>query len=132
MERRERLVGLARRWDVVILEDAVCSELELTSPAPPALRSLSDQIIHCSSFSKGMLPGIRLGYVAGRPDLIDRLALLKQANDLISPGLLQRALGRLLDGGRWAPHLHQVNGGLSPEEMQAESSASAWGARSFW
>lgn len=110
LERRRRLVELAARWNVIVVEDTVCSELELTGPAPPALRALGGPVVHCGSFSKGLLPGIRIGYLVAAPEVIQRLTLLKQASDLNSPGLLQRALARFLDAGHLAPHLRRVLG----------------------
>jgi GntR family transcriptional regulator/MocR family aminotransferase len=108
LERRRRLVELATRWGVTILEDGVCSELELCAPAPPALWALGGPIVHCGSFSKGLLPGIRLGYAVADVEMIRRLTVVKQASDINSPGLLQRALARFLDAGHFAPHLRRV------------------------
>lgn len=72
------------------------------------LRALGNHVVHAGSFSKSLLPGIRLGYAVAAPEVVRRLALVKQASDVHSPGVLQRALARFLDGGHFAPHLRRV------------------------
>lgn len=82
-ERRRRLVALAERHDVIILEDAPYREIRFIGDALPSLRSLdgSGHVIHLGSFSKILAPGMRIGWAVGAPDLIHKLGLLKLAAD---------------------------------------------------
>jgi DNA-binding transcriptional MocR family regulator len=68
----------------------------------------SGLVLHVGSFSKSLMPGIRIGYIAATPQLISRLVATKQANDLCSPPLLQRALAIFLQRGGFAAHLRRV------------------------
>lgn len=108
LERRRRLLELAERYGVTIIEDAVSSDLELNGTAPPALRALSERVIHCGSFSKALLPGIRMGYVIAPESTTRELLLVKQLTDIHSPGILQRALARFLDAGLFTGHLRRI------------------------
>src|SRR4029453_16091405 len=65
-------------------------------------------ILHLGSFSKSMLPGVRIGYVAAAPHLIARLVEAKQADDLCSPPLLQRAMALFIQHGWLSAHLRRA------------------------
>jgi DNA-binding transcriptional MocR family regulator len=74
--RRERLLELARREDLVVVEDDVYRELAFDGPAPPALRALDPEapVVRLGSFSKSLAPGLRLGWIDAPAALRDRLA----------------------------------------------------------
>lgn len=105
---RRRLIELANAYDVTILEDGVASELQLSGQSMPALYALGGPVIHCGSFSKSLLPGLRIGYIVAAPEIIRRIALRKQAHDIANPGLFQRALTHFLNAGLFTPHLRDV------------------------
>jgi DNA-binding transcriptional MocR family regulator len=73
-ERRNRLVELSRRHDLVIVADEVYHLLNFAAAPPPPLASHIDlgPIISLGSFSKIMAPGLRLGWVQAGPKLINR------------------------------------------------------------
>ncbi len=110
LERRHRLLKMARRYDVTILEDGVCSELRYEGASLPALRALDggEHVVYVNSFSKFLLPGIRVGYVAAPQRLRERLIRGKQAADLLTSPLMQRALAQYLDDGHLAAHLETI------------------------
>ena len=64
--RKKALLGLAQRYDVAILEDDVYGDLAYTYPRPRTLKSFDDdgRVLLCSSFSKTLAPGLRIGWVA--------------------------------------------------------------------
>ncbi len=110
LERRRRLLHLARLHDVLVLEDAVCSELRFEGVSVPSLRALDggEDVVYINSFSKFLLPGIRVGYMVVPRRLRERLTRGKQAADLFTSSLMQRALVRYLDGGFLADHVKTV------------------------
>lgn len=114
LERRRRLVRLAERWGLTILEDAVCNELEFTAPAPPALSALGGPVVHVSSFTKALLPGLRLGYIVTEATQIQHLARVRQATDVNSPSVLQLALAHFMAEGNLERHIRTVR-----QELQA-------------
>ena len=73
--RRKRLLELARREDLVIVEDDVYRELVYDGEAPPALRALDPEapVVRLGSFAKSLAPGLRLGWIDAPPELRDRL-----------------------------------------------------------
>jgi GntR family transcriptional regulator/MocR family aminotransferase len=110
LQRRRKLLHLARRYDVPILEDGVCSELRYEGASIPSLRALDGgaHVVTINSFSKFLLPGIRVGYMVVPPELREGLIRGKQAADLFTSSLMQRALARYLDTGRLEDHLMTI------------------------
>ena len=110
LERRQRLLRVARRYDVTVLEDGVCSELRYEGASIPSLRALDagERVVTINSFSKFLLPGIRVGYTVVPQKLRDRLIRGKQAADLFTSSLMQRALAQYLETGRLEDHLTTI------------------------
>ena len=76
--RRRELADLARRGRVTVLEDDTYRDLAYDSPAPPSLWSLAGGrgVVRLGSFAKTVAPGLRLGWLTGSPELVDRLSRL--------------------------------------------------------
>jgi 2-aminoadipate transaminase len=74
--RREQLLELARREDLVIVEDDVYRELSFEGDAPPALRTLDPEapVVRLGSFAKSLAPGLRLGWIDAPAGLREVLA----------------------------------------------------------
>lgn len=108
--RRAALLELIERHRLLLVEDDIYSQLAYEEAAPPALKAddRSGLVLSLGSFSKSMLPGARVGYIAGAPHLISRLVAAKQADDLCSPPLLQRALALFVQHGWLSGHLRRV------------------------
>jgi 2-aminoadipate transaminase len=83
LPRRRRLIELANRFDLIVLEDTPYREIRFEGAALPTLKSLDTQarVIHLGSFSKILAPGLRLGWAVASPELIHELGLLKLAAD---------------------------------------------------
>jgi len=90
-ERRERLIELARKFAIPLLEDDPYSELVYDGMPPVALRAMprGEDVIHVGTFSKVLSPGIRIGYVVAPRTVLERLILLKQGRDLHTDALAQ-------------------------------------------
>jgi 2-aminoadipate transaminase len=91
--KRERLVELAAEYGFWIFEDDPYRELPFEEQPPPTMLSLdgSDRVIHSSSFSKTVSPGVRVGYLVGPDEEITKLA--KRANEVyISPNMLAESV----------------------------------------
>jgi len=92
-EKRTRLVELAAEHEFMIFEDDPYRELPFGEDPPPTMLSMdsADRVIHASSFSKTVSPGVRVGYLAGPVDTI--AAMAKMANEnYISPNMLAGSL----------------------------------------
>lgn len=92
-EKRRRLVALAAEHDFVIFEDDPYRELPFGESPPPTMLSMdqADRVIHASSFSKTVSPGVRVGFLAGPVDMIGQLARVANEN-YISPNMLSGSL----------------------------------------
>jgi DNA-binding transcriptional MocR family regulator len=92
-EKRSRLVELAAEHGMLIFEDDPYRELPFEGDALETMLSLDeeDRVVHASSFSKTVSPGVRVGYLAGPAAEI--AALAKRANETyISPNMLAEAV----------------------------------------
>lgn len=92
-EKRRRLVALAAEHGFTIFEDDPYRELPFGEEPPPTMLSMdrSDRVIHASSFSKTVSPGVRVGYLAGPAEQIAEMAKLANEN-YISPNMLSGSL----------------------------------------
>ena len=90
--KRERVLELASEHGFWIFEDDPYRELPFDEDPPATMLGPgSDRVIHASSFSKTVSPGVRVGYLAGPADEIAKLA--KRANEMyISPNMLAEAV----------------------------------------
>lgn len=108
--RRRDLLVLAARHRCVVVEDDWGGDLRLEGEDRPTLHALDRgrHVVYLSTFSKKLLPGIRVGWVAAPARVIDRLVALKQVADCGTSPLLQAALERFLSEGGLAEHLRRV------------------------
>lgn len=106
-ERRAALVELCRAHRVPILEDNPYGELRFRGDAPPPLAALDDSgvVIHLGTFSKTLAPGMRLGWIVASRELIRPFTIAKQAADLHTGTLAQRAASCLLETFDYDAHL---------------------------
>jgi 2-aminoadipate transaminase len=91
--KRERILELAVSHGFWVFEDDPYRELPFETPPPPTLLSQdgSGRVIHASSFSKTVSPGVRVGYLAGPEAEIKKL--VKRANETyISPNMLAESV----------------------------------------
>lgn len=106
-ERRERLAALARERNFFVLEDGVYSDVRFDdTPIPPPLRELAPgHVIYCDSMSKTVGGGLRMGWIAARGPVFDRLATLKLNTDFHTNTLAQYITARFLEQGGYERHL---------------------------
>jgi DNA-binding transcriptional MocR family regulator len=109
-ERRERLAALARERNFFVLEDGVYSDVRFDGDAPPPLRELAPgHVIYCDSMSKTVGGGLRMGWIAARGPVFDRLAMLKLNTDFHSNTLSQYITARFLEQGGYERHIEASN-----------------------
>ena len=91
LEKRKRLMELASKYNVLVLEDNPYGDLRFSGEDVPTLKSLDTEgrVIYAGSFSKILSPGMRLGYLVAAPELCEKIELLKQVNDVHTPMLTQ-------------------------------------------
>jgi 2-aminoadipate transaminase len=96
LERRAALAGLADRYGFVVVEDDPYGELRWNGPSRASIASFSDRVVTLGTVSKIVCPGLRIGFVVAPRPLAQTLVLVKQAVDLHTSTLSQRAVHRVL------------------------------------
>lgn len=107
--RKRALISLAQRFDIAIIEDDVYGELAFDYPRPVTLKSLDDdgRVLLCSSFSKTLAPGLRVGWVVpGR--YFDRVLHTKYINTGSTAVQPQMAAAEFVRQGHYMPHLRRM------------------------
>lgn len=108
-EKRQRLVELANLHGVPIIEDDPYGFLCYEGESRPPLRALNDEwVFYLGSFSKIMAPALRLGWIVAPAALIPKLTVIKEAADLESSALTQRAVAAYLEAGHLPGHLQRL------------------------
>jgi 2-aminoadipate transaminase len=110
LAERRRLLEIAARYQVPIIEDYIYARLRLRGTALPSLKSLdrNGNVIHIDSFSKIAFPGLRVGWCVAPESVIERLRVVKQSTDLHTDQLSQAALAEFVRRGHLARHLAKM------------------------
>ena len=97
-EHRERLVGIARRHGLLIIEDGAYAYLEERPPAP--LAALAPELtVYVSGLSKSVATGLRVGFIAAPTDVVHRLERAIRATTWNAPSVMTAIACRWLDDG---------------------------------
>src|SRR5680860_1300268 len=111
-ERRERLVRLSHERELLIVEDNPYGQIRFEGEPLPTLWELDDGagwVIHLSTFSKILSPGVRVGWVAAPPAVLRKMNLGKQAADLCSSTVSQRLVIEYLRRYDWRDYVARLN-----------------------
>ena len=112
-ETRLRVLEAASTGGFLLVEDDYLGDLDYLDEAPTRLAVLARRfpkvrIVHIRTFSKCLLPALRIAGVSGDPALVTRLVSLKLADDLGCSAYLQRTLARFIRLGLYHDHLERV------------------------
>jgi GntR family transcriptional regulator/MocR family aminotransferase len=107
--RRRELMVLAERYNVPILEDDFVGDLRYEGHAQPSLKALDQngQVIYVGTFSKMLMPGLRVGFIVADGPVYNSLLNFKRVSDLATSTLIQRALDAYVTVGRYQTYLHR-------------------------
>jgi DNA-binding transcriptional MocR family regulator len=110
LAHRRALLEIAQRCGKPVVEDGYEMDLRFEGRALPPLAGLdvSGRVVHLSSFSKSLFPGVRVGALVARGPAVAALLALKQASDLSDSLPLQAALAELLASGEYDRHLARL------------------------
>src|SRR5262249_5528934 len=108
--RREELIAWARERRPVIMEDDYDSEYRYSGTTPPALYSEASDVavIYCGSFSKVMVPGLRIGYLVVPRSVVTTFTRAKWLADRHTPVHQQAALHRFMSEGHLDRHIRRM------------------------
>ena len=111
LSRRLALIAWAQRTQAAIIEDDYDSEFRFGGRPIETLWTLDGgrRVVYVGSFSKTMLPTLRLGFMVTPPSLRDAVHRAKFVTDWHTPLFLQQALARFIDNGEFARHIRRMN-----------------------
>ncbi|HEY0356723.1 MAG TPA: PLP-dependent aminotransferase family protein [Flavisolibacter sp.] len=112
-EKKKELVALITRYELPLIEDDIYGELYFGRHRPKTCKSFDTGgwVMHCSSLSKSLAPGYRIGWcIPGR--FIDKVKNFKLINTITGTTLTQVAMAHFLSIGRYEHHLKKLRSAL--------------------
>eukprot|EP01098_Paradermamoeba_levis_P006140 TRINITY_DN2548_c0_g1_i2.p1 TRINITY_DN2548_c0_g1~~TRINITY_DN2548_c0_g1_i2.p1 ORF type:complete len:321 (-),score=75.79 TRINITY_DN2548_c0_g1_i2:227-1189(-) len=111
LDRKKKIYLLARKFNLLILEDDPYYFLQYSSKRIPSLFSMDvdGRVLRFDSFSKILSSGLRVGFVSGPSPLITQLNLHEQASNLHTSGVTQMMVAKLMQKWKVEGFLHHVS-----------------------
>jgi DNA-binding transcriptional MocR family regulator len=122
-----RLLSLAERYGVALIEDDVYGDLYEGAGVRLAQIDGLRHVIHVASFSKLIGPALRVGFIAAERALIGQLVQRKMLTVLSGSALLESFIAEVLDGGRYGRHVEQIRVRLARMRRDARAALVAAG-----
>lgn len=109
-EKKERLVQMASKYNFTLIEDDIYAELKFQGARPLALKSFDkkDQVIYCSSFSKSLSPGYRVGWIIPPKKLIEKIEILKSSFSVATNSPAQLAIADFFENHNYDRSLRKL------------------------
>lgn len=110
-QKKKRLLELALQYDFYIIEDDFLSDLDFKNASGHRTLKAIDKynrVLYIKSFSKVLMPGLRIGFLITPTSLFERIMQAKHATDISSSGFIQRAFDIYLQKGIWGKHLNYM------------------------
>ena len=126
-----RLLQLAERYDLTIVEDDVYGDFHPGSVTRLATLDQLQRVIYVASYSKTISASMRVGYIACRPDLAQRLTDLKLLTGMTTPQLNEQLLYQILIDGHYRKSLQRVRARLRQGLEQAIARFEALGLKLY-
>lgn len=130
-EAKARLVELCTREEIALIEDDICGDLfdpyteGATRPRPAKAFDTQGWVMLCSSFSKTLASGLRVGYTApGR--FREAVEHLKFAHTVATATVPQLAVAELLESGAYERHLRTMRRRLATQVQQVREAVAQW------
>jgi 2-aminoadipate transaminase len=111
LDRRRRLLAMAAELGIPILEDDPYGELRYRGETLPSLKRLAGTepgVLHASSFSKILAPGVRVAWAIGAPEIIRAMVLMRQGEDLCTATVTQALVDEYCRRGDLEAHLAAI------------------------
>jgi GntR family transcriptional regulator/MocR family aminotransferase len=133
--RRREVLDLAVRYNCPVVEDDWAGDLRFEGLELPTLHAMDGgrHVLYLSTFSKKLMPGLRIGWIAAPGDVAQRLIALKQITDCGNSPILQAALLHFLEQGSLEDHLNRtVPIYRERRDIMLKSMASHFPAEAAW
>ncbi len=112
LEKRRAIYKLCHRHGVPILEDNPYGELRFTGEDIPPIKSFDTEglVVYAASMSKIFSPGMRVAFCAGHRDVLAKMTVAKQGNDVHTPLWGQRVIARFFEDCDFDAHIARLRG----------------------
>lgn len=109
-DRRKALMEIARREDIIILEDNPYGEVGFEAIKRPTLKSMDTdgRVIYTSTLSKTFSPGLRIGWITAEKGILNKLVLFKQGADLHSNTFAQMMAAEFMEKYDYQAHIDRI------------------------
>ncbi|MDJ0984278.1 MAG: PLP-dependent aminotransferase family protein [Desulfobacterales bacterium] len=109
-DHKVRLIQLINQYDITVIEDDISSELHFGDKRPMPLKSYDtyDRVITCSSFSKTLAPGLRIGWAIPGKRYMEKVQNLKAATTVSTSTLDQYLISQYLAEGAFERHSRRL------------------------
>ncbi len=110
LEKRKKIYELAKKYGTLIIEDNPYGDLRVSGEPVDAIKSFDTEgiVIYSGSFSKIIAPGIRVGYTLANKEIISKLTVAKQTQDVHTTMLSQLIVYRWLKEGKLEAHVEKI------------------------
>ena len=109
--KKRKLIELSEEYDFYILEDDFISDFPFDSEDNRPLKSYdnNDRVIYIKSFSKILMPGLRIGIVEIPMELQSKILWAKYSSDISTPGLIQKSMYYYMSCFNWEEYLDNIS-----------------------
>jgi DNA-binding transcriptional MocR family regulator len=118
-ENKKRLVELITKHNIPLIEDDIYGELYFGKNRPRTCKYYDTKglVMHCSSLSKSLSPGYRIGWtIPGK--FLEQVKQIKRSQNISSPTLTQAAVAHFLQNGRYEYHLKNMRKALHTQSLR--------------
>ncbi|GAB4140259.1 MAG: PLP-dependent aminotransferase family protein [Planctomycetota bacterium] len=123
LDQRRQVIEIAGATEIPILEDEYQQPLRFRGEPVPSLRRLDPRglTVTASTFSKGLFPGLRVGFVVAGPRFLQPMAAVKRFMDLETSPLLQAALAEFVRAGGFQRYLAKLRSSLGRRHARMQA-----------
>ena len=110
LEKRKKMYELAKKYNVLILEDNPYGDLRYSGEYIPCIKSFDDEgiVLYAGSMSKVISPGIRVAYVIAPKPIFQKMVVCKQGNDVHTNIWSQMVCNELMTKYDFDAHLEKL------------------------
>ncbi len=118
-EQKKDIVALLQNQNIPLIEDDIYGDIYFTKKRPKSCKTFDDSgiVLYCSSFSKTLAPGYRVGWVVPGK-FLEKIKRLKLYREVSSATLQQEAIALFLENGRYEHHLRKLRNTLQSNSLQ--------------
>ncbi|MCL1830166.1 MAG: PLP-dependent aminotransferase family protein [Oscillospiraceae bacterium] len=111
LEVRKGILELAKKYDILVVEDNAYGDIRFKGEHLPTIKSMDNEgrVIYTGSMSKLLSPGLRVGFTSAAAEIIGKIVVTKQINDVHTPVLNQMICHRFLTESDVKEHIRKIN-----------------------